>query len=213
MRKLLKPALLAFLVILDLGIEEWKRGGLLSPHTPFTLPMAADAMGNPSSRIRSAVEVYFADRGGQLNVDGRKGEKLTIFYFEWDQVDAGSIIEIAGHPPERCNVAAGFAHLGRDPVRRYYLSNGDELIFDSSRLQDLQGRVIYFFKLAWIQSRGSLEIRVDQSRFSRFMGSFQKGRGAGRVLECGVSEALSRDDAWRAFKDEVLNNLTLSPSL
>jgi len=199
-------ALIVFLLTLEIAIPLWRNHVPVSTAPVFSLPMAQEALQNPGAFQRS-IDVYHADRGGELKLPGPDGSSLTIFYFEWDQVESGAIMDIDSHRPEECNVVAGFILKSQDPNRLFETPDHSSLEFDATTFADPSGRIVHVFKTAWIQGLGSWDIRVGENRKSRFFKSFRYGRGAARVLECGVTGAQDANQAWQIFHNQVLQRL------
>ena len=146
--------LLLFLAALEVGVLAWRHNVPVSTAAVFSLPMASEAMQHPGSFQRS-IDVYHADRGGELKLPGPDGSSLAVFYFEWDQVECAAIMGIAGHTPEECNVAAGFNLKSNNPSRIFVAPDHSSLVFDTTTFADPSGRIVHVFKSAWIQGLGS----------------------------------------------------------
>jgi hypothetical protein len=204
----MKLALLltAFLAALETAIPLWRSSAPTSSAPVFSLPMMDEAMKNPGKFQRS-IDVYNADRGGELKLPGPDGTSLTLFYFEWDQVEAGPLMDIAGHAPEECNVAAGFTLKSRDPQRVFESPGHSPWQFDTTTFVDPRGLKVHVFKTAWIQGFGSWDIRQGENRMARFTRSFTRGRGAARVIEVGITGAKDESQAWQIFQSEVLGKI------
>jgi hypothetical protein len=216
MPRLSKPiavilALAGFLLALEVAVPLWRNDVPVSHAAVFTLPMANEAMRNPG-KFQTAIEAYRADRGGELKVAGPADTSLTVFYFEWEQVESSAIMGITGHRPEQCNVGAGFKLQSHNPRRVFEAPDHSSLVFDNTSFSDPMGRNVYVFKIAWIQGLGSWDIRENENRTSRLVKSFRCGRGAARVLECGVTGARDEAHAWQIFKEQVLDQLVWSDS-
>jgi hypothetical protein len=196
----------AFLLLLEAAVPAWRDAAPVSRAPVFFLPMAAEAMNRPGG-FRHVVEAYQADRGAELKLPGPDRTSLTLFYFEWDQVQAGPMMDIIGHTPEHCNTAAGFTLKSLDPDRIFETPDHDPLVFDASTFTDPAGRGVHVFKAAWMQGHGSRSIREGEHRRLRLRNSFIRGRGAARVIECGVTGAADQAHAWRIFQQQVLQGL------
>lgn len=202
-------ALAGFLIALEAAIPAWRKSAPPSSAPVFTLPMMDEAMKNPG-KFQGSIEVYRADRGGEMKLLGPAGASLTLFCFEWDQVEAAPMMDIAGHTPEECNVAAGFALKSHNQARSFALAEHDPLTFDSTTFADPAGNPVFVYKTAWIQGLGSWDIRQGQNRDTRLAKSFARGNGAARVIECGVHGAKDEAQAWQIFQSEVLGKLEWS---
>ena len=81
--KIQNSLLLLFLAALEAGVLAWRHNVPVSTAAVFSLPMASEAMQHPGSFQRS-IDVYHADRSGELKLPGPNGSSLAVFYFEWD---------------------------------------------------------------------------------------------------------------------------------
>ncbi|MFZ9937814.1 MAG: hypothetical protein ACO3JG_12280, partial [Luteolibacter sp.] len=133
--------------------------------------------------------VFKADHGAKWNHITDDGARLTVFYFEWDKVEAGPVMSIAGHSPDECNVAAGFNLQAVLPPRSFEVPGQPPLVFDATHFTDPSGRSVHMFKLAWIQGMGSRPLREATRRLERLQNSFFRHEGAARVLQAGVFDA------------------------
>ena len=79
----LTAALLLFLVAVEAGVLAWRHNVPVSTASVFSLPMASEAMLHPGTFQRS-IDIYHADRSGELKLPGPNGSSLAVFYFEWD---------------------------------------------------------------------------------------------------------------------------------
>ena len=79
----LTAALLLFLVAVEAGVLAWRHNVPVSTAAVFSLPMASEAMLHPGTFQRS-IDIYHADRSGELKLPGPNGSSLAVFYFEWD---------------------------------------------------------------------------------------------------------------------------------
>lgn len=207
--KFLPIALGLFLLIMELSIAGWRNGVAVSSAPVFTLPMVKEAMKAPGKFQRS-IDVYHANRGAEVKTNAPEGEAITLFYFEWDHVDAAPMMDLCGHAPEQCNVPAGFDLIAKLPGRTFDSPGHDRLLFDSTLFKDHGGRPVHVFKMAWIQGLGSWDIRQGEKRSLRFSRSFVRGSGAARVIECGITGATGEDQAWQIFTDQILKNAVWS---
>ena len=203
-------SLSAFLLLLELAIPAWRNSTSLSHDPVFSLPMMEQAMKHPG-KFQTSIDVYQADRGAELKLPGPDDSSLTLFYFEWDQVEIGPMMQISGHAPEVCNVAVGFTLKSRHPQRVFASPGHSSWEFDSTTFLDPQGNEVHVFKTAWMQGFGCWDIRQGENRKSRLATSFTCGRGAARVIQCGVTGAQDQAHAWRIFQSEVLGKLLWHP--
>ena len=152
--------------------------------------------------------MYRADRGAEQTKELPDGRKMTLFYFEWDSVDAGPFTEISGHKAEQCNVDFGsFKLLKTGDQRMHTFTNGEALCFNYTLLADPKGSSVHVFKIPWIQGFGAWQMDSSRDRTVRLRRSFLCHRGAARVLEAGIFGAASEEDAWGLFEREVLEKL------
>lgn len=198
--------LLAFLVALDTGITKWRSSAPTSTAPVWSLPMMDEAIANPG-KFQRAIDVYSADRGGEVQLDGPEDAKLTVFYFEWDQVAPGPITDFAGHTPEECNILTGLKLMGHLPQRSFSLPTGEPLHFDVTEFHSPAGELVFMFKAAWLQGQGSWEIRQGTVRDARLKRSFMRTEGQARVIEAGVTGSISEPEAWSAFESKVLQGI------
>lgn len=162
-------------------------------------------------RFEISISTYGADDGREKNLQLDDGTRVTAFYFEWARTEMGPMMDLKGHPPEVCNVAAGLKFEGLSPDRFFILPNGEELRFDVTRFAEPSGAEVYIFKSAWVQGTGSLTLRRSEGRLGRLKSSLMRHAGAARVIQGGVFSAADESAAWKAFEAEVLNQLVCEP--
>ena len=202
-------ALAAFLATLDASIRYWRSSAPVSTAPIFSLPMVEEALAKPGPFQRT-LDIYSADRGAKLELDGPQGTAITVFYIEWEEVEVAPLMDIVGHTPELCNVPAGFDFLSLEPERIYSSGGRSPMNFDSTIFEDPSGRIIYVYKAAWIKGVGSWSIRKDESRSARLTSAFKRGRGPARVLQAGITGAVDESHAWQIFQSQVLSQLAWS---
>ena len=198
--------IIAFLVALEAGVALWRHNVPVST-APVFYWKEEPLLTTAPPPFGDALNLYRANRGAEQTKELPEGRKMTVFYFEWDRVDAGPLMNIGEHLPEVCNTAAGFILESREPNRVFEASGHSPLVFDTTTFSDPTGRNVHVFKAAWIQGLGSWDIRESNNRFSRLVKSFRRGRGAARVLECGVTGAQNKNQAWQIFQNQVLQRL------
>lgn len=196
----------ALLISLDAGIKYWRSSAPTSSAPVWSLDVAEEEWGNTEG-IRTAIRVYSADRGMERTEKTSDGLKLTTFYFEWDQVEVGPMMDLVGHNSEECNVVAGFEFDGHLPHGSYTIPGDDTLEFDAVRFREPSGRPVYVYKAAWIQGLGPWDLREGHSRRTRLMRTLDRGYGAARALQCGVWGAPNEPTAWKAFSKEILRQI------
>jgi len=171
-----------------------------------------EVMQEPAERsFASSIRSYGADDGRRKDVIFDDGVRLTAFYFEWARTEMGPLMDLKGHPPEVCNVAAGLTFLGLGPERHHLLINGERLLFDITRFKDPSGQTVHVFKCAWVQGVGGLVLRRSETRLERMKSTLIRHAGAARVVQGGVFNAASEDHAWSVFEREVLAKLVCLP--
>jgi hypothetical protein len=202
------PLVLIVLVVLgEVAVSLWAFAPVtISTDPVFTFPPAAANFGK-CPNLTTAIEVYGADRGSEWHAAARDGSRLTVFYFEWDLVEVGPVMSLAGHSPDECNVAAGFTLKGILPPRSHEVPGQPPLVFDATHFIDPSGRSVHMFKLAWIQGLGSRDLREGAKRTQRLQNAFLRHQGAARVLQAGVFDAQNADHAWQTFRSQVLDQL------
>ena len=115
----LTAALLLFLAALEAGVLTWRHNVPVSTAAVSSSCLESCVLPSCvfSGSFQRSIDIYHADRRGELKLPGPDGSSLAVFYFEWDQVECAAIMGIAGHPPEECNVAAGFNLKSNNPSR------------------------------------------------------------------------------------------------
>jgi len=188
------------------GVQAWRFVGKTPPTTSVFCWKGEELVTTAPPPFGRALEAYRADRGANKMVTLPDGQKMTLFYFEWDRIDLGPFIDVGGHDAEVCNVRfAGFKLLQGGGHRTYRYENGEALCFNYVLLADPDGKPVYVYKIPWIQGYGAWVEPKD--RFSRLRRSFIRHCGAARVLEAGFFGAASEDEAWGLFQREVLEKL------
>ena len=206
-------AALLFLVILEAGLLAWRHVGITPSTAPVFYWKGAPLVSTAQSSFGKALEMYRADRGAEQIKDLPAGRNMTIFYFEWDKIDFGYHVDLAGHEAETCNVEFGsFKLLQRRRQAIYKASNGETLDFNFTILADPSGKPTYVYKIPWVQGFGAWVGRNGGGRLTRLRLSFLRHKGAGRVLEAGIFGAASEDEAWSLFQHEVLDKLVWADS-
>jgi hypothetical protein len=199
--------LIALLVLGEAGLALWRHLPVEPSAAPiFSFPPAAQNFDKPGN-LAPAIELYGADRGAEWNHSTPDGTRLTVFYFEWDQVAVGPMMEATGHTPEVCNVSAGFTLEAVLPRSVHEVPGQPPLVFDTTRYTAPNGEILHIYKLAWIQGLGSQTLREAYERFERLQNSFIRHKGAARVLQIGVQGATDSEQAWKLAKETVLDQL------
>jgi hypothetical protein len=212
--KLTKPllfpiALAGFLLLLEIWIFAWNRAAPVSD-APVFYWREAPLLTNAPPPFGQALELYRANRGAEQTRTLPGGRKLTVFYFEWDNMDLGPVCAVGGHSPEMCNVKYGsFKLLQGGGQRTHTFANGEKLCFNHTLLADPNGKQVHVYKLPWMQGFG-LWVDPSENRSARLWYSLLRHRGAGRVLEAGLFGTANEDEAWSLFQQEVLNKLQWS---
>jgi hypothetical protein len=199
--------LIALLLLGEAALALWRHLPIEPSTAPvFSFPPAAANFDNPGD-LAPVIELYGADRGAEWNHRSADGTRLTVFYFEWDQIKAGPKLEMAGHSPDECNVAAGFELREILPPRTYQVPGQPPLVFDATHFTDPAGGSVHMFKLAWVQGLGSRPLREASRRLERAGNAFLRHLGAARVLQAGIFNAPTADLAWQTFQQQVLDHL------
>jgi hypothetical protein len=200
--------LLIVIVVLGEGVVAlWRHLPVEPSSAPvFTFPPAAQNFGKPGE-FAPSIKLYGADRGAEWKHTAADGTRLTVFYFEWDSIHVGPLMDFVGHSPEVCNVAAGFTFRGVHPRCSFEIPDQPPLSFDTTHFDDPSGRSVYVFKMPWIQGLGSRKFREGAERTQRLQNSFLRHTGAARVLQAGVFGARDADHAWQIFREQVLDQL------
>ena len=189
------------------GVQAWRHSEIAVATAPVFEWKGAELLTTAAPPFGAALKLYRADRGAELTQLLDEGRKLTVFYFEWDRLELGPLIDAGGHAAEQCNVEYGsFKLLQSGGHRVYQAANGTSLTFDYTLLAGPDGTPVHVYKIPWLQGYGALE-GLTQNRATRLRGSFLRHSGAARVLEAGIFGAASEDEAWRLFQREVLDGL------
>ena len=150
-----------------------------------------------------ALAVYQADRGRSVELPPEGGVFLQVQFMEWDEIEEGANMAVAGHAPEVCNKANGFTFEGRSSPRVW--DAGIPLAFDSTVFRSPSGQAVYVFKTAWMAAIGNVSLEgIGEDRLARLSASFRRRAGSGRMLMAGVFGAESADQAWEVFRRRVL---------
>lgn len=197
----------AILVLGEAGLALWRHLPVpVSQAAVFSFPPAAANFGK-SPNLAPAIQLYGADRGAEWHATAPDGSRLIVFYFEWDQVKPGPLMELAGHAPEICNVSAGFTLQAILPPRSFEVLGQPPLVFDATHFTDPSGRSVYMFKLSWLQGMDSLAFYRGYDRQRRLRDSFLRHAGVARVLQAGVFDAQDAEHAWQTLRQQVLDEL------
>jgi len=194
------------LLTIEAGIQCWRRMGI-EPSTAPLLNWSGELQTSAPPPFGRALKAYNADRGTEKILDLLDGRSIKVFYFEWDNVEAGPFSAISGHESEICNVAAGFKLLSTGDLRRYDAGTGGILEFRHTALAAANGRTVHVYKMPWLQGLGAWSTESFRSRGLRVRRSFIRHRGAARVLQGGIFGAASEQEAWELFEHEVLKTL------
>lgn len=219
--KLAKPVGLAavviiFLALLEAGVALWRHNVPLSTAPVFSYPPAVANFGN-SATLAPAIEMYRADRAAECKLTAADNTRVTVLYFEWDQMKISPVMSLTYHAPEVCNAKLDYKLLNVLPNRHFEAPGQSPLAFDCTHFTDRSNTDVYIFKVVWIQGYGCIPIREDGSdarpivegehRFTRIRNSFVRHSGAARILEAGVFGARDANHAWQTFREHVLDQL------
>ena len=198
-----------FLLSLEIAVPVWRNSVPVSKAAVFSLPMASEAMKAPG-KFALSIEIYHADRGAELKLPGPADTSLTVFYFEWDQVEASRKRYFYSHNSEYCITSAGFTVESRNANRTFKSPDQSPLVFDATTFTDPKGHHVYIYKITWVQGLGALGLRDRDERSLRFKYAFDRGRGAARFIEGGIFGAQDENQAWQIFQEQVLQHLAWS---
>jgi hypothetical protein len=106
-----------------------------------------------------------------------------------------------------CLRYGSFKLLQSGGSRRHQAANGEALRFNCTVLGAPNGKPVHVYKMPWIQGFGEWVSAPSEDRVTRLRRSFLRHRGAARVLEAGIFNAASEDEAWSLFQSEVLAKL------
>ena len=91
--------LIAIIVLGEGALALWRHLPIEPSTAPvFSFPPAAANFDKPG-KLAPAIDMYGADRGADWHSTAPDGSRLTVFYFEWDQINAGPKLEMAEHSP------------------------------------------------------------------------------------------------------------------
>jgi len=206
---LLPAALAAFLLLQETGILTLRWAAPVSKAPVFSW-REKTLLSKAPPPFGQALTMYRADRGAEQLMQLPEGRSLTVFYFEWDNIDLGLFCDVGGHPAEMCNVEYGsYKLLQAGGQRTHTFPNGEKLRFNYTRLADPTGKQVHVYKIPWMQGFG---MRVDpwKNRAAHLWYSLLRHRGVGRVLEAGLFGTANEDEAWSIFQHEVLDKLQWS---
>ena len=159
-----------------------------------------------------ARDQYKADRGGQWKLQAGQSLPVTVYYFEWDRLETAPTMIIDGHHAELCNEIAGFRLVERLPPRRIEGPDGTAVEFDATWFVDPAGRPLYSFKNVWLAETGNWDTR-QKSRMLRLHLAFVRRQDPARVLQAGVFDAKSADEAWQTFRARIVPGISWSRSV
>lgn len=203
------------LIALEFAVPAWRNHIPLSTAPVFSLPMARDAMRNPVA-FQKAIDVYHADRGAKIELAGPDKTSLTVFYFEWDNVEDHPKMkdrrkrDFYGHNSEYCNIHAGFTLQSHNADRIFKSPGQPALVFNATTYADPAKQPVYVYKITWVQGLGSLQVRDRDERYARLKYAFDRGRGAARIIDCGIFGAQDESHAWQIFQTQVVQHLAWS---
>jgi len=209
--------IIVFLALLEASVALWRNTIPVSTAPVFSYPPGVAQFGK-SATLAPAIEMYRADRAAECKLTTADNTNLTVLYFEWDQLKLSPVMNLTFHAPEVCNVSAGFILLEVLPTRKYESPGHEPLNFDCTHFADRSGNDVYVFKVVWLQGYGCMQMREDgpgapplvegKHRFARIKNSFVRHSGAARIVEAAVFGTRDADNAWQAFRQQVLDQLT-----
>jgi len=209
--KLRPLCLLVPLLLLSIegGVNAWRNAEIEPSKAPLFCWKGAELLTKAPPELEHAFRDYRPDRGAERKMMLPNGRRMTIFYFEWDQMNVSPVMLSGGHEAEVCGAAEGFKVIQTGGHRSHKFSNGETLTFDFTLLAEPNDMPVYIYKISWVQGYGTLEMKLND-RAGRIQRSFLRHRGASRVLEAGIFGAANEDEAWATFQHEVLEKLVWS---
>jgi len=190
------------------SVQAWRNLGSEPSRAPLFSWKGAELLTTAPPPFGKALAMYGADRGAEITDSLPNGRKLTLFYFEWDRIELGPLVDRGLHAPEQCNVEYGsFKLLDSGKVRTHKFENGETLGFNYTLLGEPDGKPVYVYKTPWLQGFGSLDGQTQDHRTTRLRRAFIRHCGAARVLEAGISGVENENEAWDLFQREVLDKL------
>ncbi|MEI6656496.1 MAG: hypothetical protein WCP45_17170, partial [Verrucomicrobiota bacterium] len=161
--------------------------------------------------------------GQVFRVDLEAPLTLHLAFFEWDDTDAGSVLEAFRHMPEACLGSIGMTLLSKEPPLLYQIGP-DTLSFDHTVFRDpapaagiaALGAQVHAFRAVWVADLPAANARhglagtsIDRLRTIRFHSALNRFRPAhARVIQGAVRGATTTAAAWQAFHDTLLVDLT-----
>ena len=216
-RRRVAVLIVIFLVTLEAGVALWRSSMTPSTAPVFSYPPAVAHFGE-SATLAPAIEMFRADRAAECKLTPADNSRLTVLYFEWDQLKISPVMNLALHAPEVCNAALGYKLLQVLPNRSHKAPGHETLNFDCTHFADPSGQDVFIFKVVWLQGYGCLRMRENgpgappllegEHRFTRIKNSFVRHCGAARIVEAAVFNAHDAENAWQTFQKQVLDQLT-----
>ncbi len=208
MLKISSLLLVTLLAAIEVGVQVWRHVGPPPSTAPVFYWRGTQLLTTAPPPFGNALNLYRADRGAEQTKEFPDGRKMTLFYFEWDNIQLGPFSTVGGHEAEVCNVQFGsFKLLQTGRQRTYTASNGESLCFNYTLLAAPNGNPVHVYKIPWIQGYGKWDSAASEDRTTRLHRSFLRHSGQARVLEAGIFNVANEDDAWDLFQREVLAKL------
>jgi len=157
--------------------------------------------------------------GGQVfHVKFDETINLHLAFFEWNHTDTGSVLEAFRHMPEACLGSIGMTLVSQEKPIPYQV-DGETLLFDHTIFRDpAQARapLVHAFRAIWVASVANVNTRgglagTDPARLRtiRLQSALTRFRPAyARVIQGAVRGAANPDQAWQAFENTMLCDLT-----
>lgn len=157
--------------------------------------------------LAASLRLFKADRGANPSIPLGPGRRLVAYYFEWDQLKSAINTPAGGHQPEVCNTALGYQFKGVLPPRTWPGPDGP-VEFEVTHFLSPSGEPVFVFKNIWFRGIGNWENRKIIKPWHRLDVLARHRLEEARILSAGIFGFPSPDDAWNAFTQSVLLNLT-----
>jgi len=208
MKALLPVVLLTALILsIEAGVQHWRHANSQVSQAPLFHWKDASLVTEAAPPFGTALKLYRPDRGMEKFEDLENGRRLQEIYMEWDKLETGPLADVAGHESDICNRIAGFKVLEKAVPRTFTASNGQQLVFHYTHLEDPKGNPVHNYKIPWIQGLGAWHIGSSSSRNVRVSRSFIRHSGAARVIQIGVFGESDEARAWNLVQDVLNRNL------
>ena len=185
------------------------------PSTSSTLTPLPDIYQQAAPMLRcSTGQVFHAQLDDILD--------LHLAFFEWNDTDAGSVLEAFRHVPEACMGSIGMTLVSKEKPLSYPIG-GESLVFDHTVFREptarggrsASGSLVHAFRAVWVGGMDVTEARqeirgtdVDPLRTIRLKCAISRSRPShARVIQGAVRGAANGETAWQAFEETMLKDL------